>query len=88
MSETPALNEAQASAGGPAVTPSAEGKPHVLIVGGGLGGLMFAQLLDRAGISYQVFERASKLRSLGKVIAHSLVCELFPLTLCLRSTDP
>ncbi|KAF9355375.1 hypothetical protein BGX34_010500, partial [Mortierella sp. NVP85] len=64
MSETPALNEAQASSG-PAVTPSTEGKLHVLIVGGGLGGLMFAQLLDRAGISYQVFERASKLRSLG-----------------------
>ncbi|KAG0049674.1 hypothetical protein BGZ83_005508 [Gryganskiella cystojenkinii] len=39
--------------------------PIVIIVGAGLGGLMLAQLLDRAGIHFQIFERAQKVKPLG-----------------------
>lgn len=33
--------------------------PHVLILGGGLGGLTLAQSLRKKGLSYQIFERDS-----------------------------
>ena len=38
---------------------------HVLIVGAGLGGLLMAILLDRAGISFELFEKAEKIKPLG-----------------------
>ncbi|KAF9323529.1 hypothetical protein BG006_001363, partial [Podila minutissima] len=38
--------------------------PHVLIVGAGLAGLYLAILLEEANISYQVFERAEKVKTL------------------------
>ncbi|KAF9955886.1 hypothetical protein BGZ72_003298 [Mortierella alpina] len=38
---------------------------HVLIVGAGIGGLLTAILLERAGISYHVFERAKEVKTLG-----------------------
>ncbi|KAF9581278.1 hypothetical protein BGW38_001761 [Lunasporangiospora selenospora] len=41
----------------------------VLIVGAGLGGLMLAALLERAGVDYEIFERAKKVVPLGSAIA-------------------
>src|SRR5690349_7241027 len=43
-----------------------EGKPTVLIVGAGLGGLMLGALLEKIGIPYVIFERTSSIKSLGK----------------------
>ncbi|KAF9972079.1 hypothetical protein BGZ73_004833 [Actinomortierella ambigua] len=44
-------------------------KPHVVIVGAGLGGLMLAQLLERQKISYVVLERATKIVPLGSAMS-------------------
>ena len=40
-------------------------KPHVLIVGGGLGGLMLGALLEKAAMPYIIFERAITVKPLG-----------------------
>ncbi|KAF9308742.1 hypothetical protein BG003_010676, partial [Podila horticola] len=45
--------------------------PHVLIVGAGLAGLYLAILLEEANISYQVFERATKVKPLGAILSLS-----------------
>ncbi|KAG0273279.1 hypothetical protein BGZ95_010902 [Linnemannia exigua] len=49
----------------------------VLIAGAGLGGLMMAILLDRAGIDYVIFEKYEHLRALGS--ATNLGCNVLPL---------
>lgn len=43
-------------------------RPHirVIIVGAGIGGLMLGILLQRMGVTYQIFERAPKVKPLGK----------------------
>jgi 2-polyprenyl-6-methoxyphenol hydroxylase-like FAD-dependent oxidoreductase len=41
----------------------------VLISGGGIAGLTLAVLLERAGIDYEVFERASIVRPLGSALS-------------------
>lgn len=41
-------------------------KPKVLIVGAGIGGISLVTLLEKAGIPYQVFERTSEMKFLGK----------------------
>lgn len=41
-------------------------KPVVLIAGAGIGGLTTAMLCEKAGIEYFVFERATKVKPLGK----------------------
>ena len=46
------------------VSPGA--KPHVVIVGAGIGGLTLALLLERAGVSYVVLEKTSSIKPLGK----------------------
>ncbi|KAG9325897.1 hypothetical protein KVV02_001294 [Mortierella alpina] len=52
-------------------------KPHVLIVGAGTGGLMLALLLEKAGISYEVFEKTKVLKPLGSAIVLSSVIHIF-----------
>ncbi|KAF9963800.1 hypothetical protein BGZ65_011256 [Modicella reniformis] len=42
--------------------------PKVLIVGAGLGGLMTSILLERAGIPYDVFERAPEIKPIGSTM--------------------
>ncbi|KAF9154181.1 hypothetical protein BG015_001638 [Linnemannia schmuckeri] len=44
-------------------------KPHVLIVGGGLGGLMLGALLEKAAVPYLIFERATTIKPLDILIA-------------------
>ncbi|KAG9070979.1 hypothetical protein KI688_008522 [Linnemannia hyalina] len=46
-------------------------KTRVLVVGGGLGGLVLAILLQRAGIDYLVLEQSVLIRPIGSVIALS-----------------
>ncbi|KAF9132821.1 hypothetical protein BGX30_012516 [Mortierella sp. GBA39] len=43
--------------------------PRVIIVGGGLGGLMLAILLDKMGVPYHIFERAPKVKPLGALMS-------------------
>lgn len=48
--------------------PNSDGKnPRVIIVGAGLGGLFLAILLDKAGIPYDIYERASSVKPLGMI---------------------
>ncbi|KAG0365590.1 hypothetical protein BGX24_004050, partial [Mortierella sp. AD032] len=44
-------------------------KPKVLIVGAGLGGLMFGALLEKSGVPYTIFERAAVIRPLGSAMS-------------------
>ncbi|KAG0049879.1 hypothetical protein BGZ83_005310 [Gryganskiella cystojenkinii] len=53
----------------PVVGGSGRKTPKVMIVGAGVGGLFLAILLDRAGIPYEIYERAPEVRALGSVMA-------------------
>ncbi|KAG9061265.1 hypothetical protein KI688_007603 [Linnemannia hyalina] len=53
----------------PPVTPNKP--PHVLIGGAGLAGLFLGILLERAGISYEIFERSAEPRPLGAIMCLS-----------------
>ncbi|KAF8962663.1 hypothetical protein BGZ46_001130 [Entomortierella lignicola] len=44
-------------------------KPHIIIVGGGIGGLMLAILLEHGQMPYTVLERSSDARLVGSAIA-------------------
>ncbi|KAF9124769.1 hypothetical protein BGW39_007924 [Mortierella sp. 14UC] len=50
---------------------------HVLIVGSGTAGLILANLLEKACISYQIFEKAKELRPLGSAIALTSLSHVF-----------
>ncbi|KAG0195666.1 hypothetical protein BGX28_000902 [Mortierella sp. GBA30] len=50
---------------------------HVLIVGAGIGGLMLGILLERACISYEIFEKTKELRPLGSAISLAGLKEVF-----------
>ncbi|KAG0239279.1 hypothetical protein B0O80DRAFT_459837 [Mortierella sp. GBAus27b] len=45
--------------------------PKILISGAGLGGLFFALLLEKAGISYHIYEKAAVARPLGATVSIS-----------------
>ncbi|KAG0376746.1 hypothetical protein BGX24_007292 [Mortierella sp. AD032] len=50
--------------------PKSDGKnPHVMIAGAGLGGLLLAILLDKAGIPYQLYERAKEVKPFGAIMS-------------------
>jgi hypothetical protein len=76
---TPLLNMAEPVENKPTTPTSIEGfkgsnlppsvteePPHVLIAGGGLGGLFLGILLEKAGIPYTIFERATEMKPLGE----------------------
>ncbi|KAG0054777.1 hypothetical protein BGZ83_010453 [Gryganskiella cystojenkinii] len=43
-------------------------KPRVLIAGAGIGGLFLGIVLERAGIPYEIYERAPEVRTVGSVM--------------------
>ncbi|KAG0042622.1 hypothetical protein BGZ83_000242, partial [Gryganskiella cystojenkinii] len=49
--------------------PSTFTRPKVLIVGAGIGGLTLALLLEKAGIPYELLERAAEVKSLGSALS-------------------
>lgn len=63
-----------------------EGKPTVLIVGAGLGGLMLGALLEKIDIPYIIFERTSSIKSLGN--APPMYLTLFNLIITLTIWSP
>ncbi|KAF9388181.1 hypothetical protein CPB97_001481 [Podila verticillata] len=59
-------------------TDSSFKRPKVLIVGAGLGGVVFGSLLERAGVDYQIYERAAVVKPLGSAMAFGCnVMDLF-----------
>ncbi|KAG0033618.1 hypothetical protein BGZ81_007876 [Podila clonocystis] len=53
-------------------------RPKVLIVGAGLGGVVLGALLEKAGISFQIYERATAIKPLGSAMAFGCnVMDLF-----------
>ncbi|KAF9536077.1 hypothetical protein EC957_000490 [Mortierella hygrophila] len=64
IDDEPAVNHPSQS------PPLSDGKnPHVMIVGAGVAGLLLAILLDKAGIPYQIYERANNVKPLGSVMS-------------------
>lgn len=45
-----------------------ETNPRVLIVGAGIGGLFLANLLQHAGIDFEIFERSAQVKPLGSAM--------------------
>ncbi|KAG0032018.1 hypothetical protein BGZ81_000110 [Podila clonocystis] len=52
-------------------------KPKVLVIGAGLGGVTLCLLLEKAGVQYELFERAAQVKPLGSAI--SLGAGILPL---------
>lgn len=50
----------------------------VLIVGAGLGGLLLGALLEKAGVPYNIFERATVVKPLGMLTFSSPTLLSFP----------
>ena len=46
-------------------------RPKVLIAGAGIGGLTLALLLKKAGVRFQILERATEIKPLGKATVKS-----------------
>lgn len=52
-------------------------KPKVLIVGAGIGGLFLGNLLQLAGVRYEIFERAPEVKPLGQFVEREKGAQLF-----------
>ncbi|KAF9388185.1 hypothetical protein CPB97_001485 [Podila verticillata] len=52
----------------PKTTPSPK-RPKVLIVGAGLGGVVLGAFLEKAGVPYEIYERAAIVKPLGSAMA-------------------
>ncbi|KAF9426481.1 hypothetical protein BGZ94_006468 [Podila epigama] len=50
------------------MTPQKNTRPKVIIVGAGIGGITLGLLLERAGIPFDIYERASTIKPLGSAI--------------------
>jgi len=57
--------------------------PHVLIAGAGLAGLFLGNLLEKAGIPYEIFERTAEIKPLGNDHAGSLLFLLTRRVVCI-----
>lgn len=59
----------------PETTPSPK-RPKVLIVGAGLGGVVLGAFLEKAGVPYEIYERAAIVKPLGKMpFLHTFLAE-------------
>lgn len=56
-------------------TNSALKRPKVIIVGAGLGGVVLGALLEKAGADYDIYERATIVKPLGKVLIQQASCK-------------
>ena len=64
-------------------------RPRVLIAGAGLGGIMTAILLGRAGIPYDIFERAREIKPIGtKTTTLSLLTSFCCSSMCIFTLAP
>lgn len=57
--------------------PQSHNRPKVLIVGAGIGGLMLGALLQKGGMDFEIFDRATVIKPLGS--AMSMGASLRPL---------
>jgi len=44
----------------------ADGRPKVLIVGAGIGGLMLGNLLLKRGVPFEIYDRTKEIKPLGE----------------------
>ncbi|KAF9372428.1 hypothetical protein CPB97_001270 [Podila verticillata] len=58
-------------------TPRADGKPKVLIVGAGIGGLMLGNLLLKRGIPFEIYDRTKEIKPLGSAMILDCVSLVF-----------
>ncbi|KAF9900790.1 hypothetical protein EC991_006893 [Linnemannia zychae] len=64
-------NATGATPGAPLSNPGNRHSPHVLIAGAGLAGLFLGVLLDKAGITYEIFECSAEIKPLGSIMCLS-----------------
>lgn len=82
-SDTKSVDESVTSEPESDIEPEADnGRPKVLIVGAGLGGLMLGNLLRIAGVRYDIFEFTKEVKPLGTRILQVCFGQLLFVTFC------